>query len=77
MLKAKLFTTQSRLLTALKKEPFEFKTLWENAGNQHCLLFPQCFLFYPEQNSGIFITFNLSFASAFYLDWSKILSFGT
>ena len=29
-----------------------WKTLWEkekNAGNQHFLLFPQCFLMFPEQ----------------------------
>ena len=45
-----LFTTQSEHLTTLKKEPFEnIVVKEENAGNQHFLLFPQCFLFYPEQ----------------------------
>ena len=47
----------------------------ENAGNQHFLLFPQCFLPFPEQVS-IFQS-HLSFLSAnsFYSDQSKILSF--
>ena len=40
-----VFTTQSRLFTTLKKKPFEnFEGNGENAGNQHFLLFPQCFL---------------------------------
>ena len=39
--------TQSWLLTILKKEPFEnIKGKGENAGNQHFLLFPECFLSY-------------------------------
>ena len=34
----------------LKKEPFENNVgKEENAGNQHFLLFPQCFLSYPEE----------------------------
>ena len=34
----------------LKKEPYEnIVGKEENAGNQHSLLFPQCFLCYPEQ----------------------------
>ena len=38
------------LLTTLKEEPFEYTVRKEeNAGNLHFLLFPQCFLFYPEQ----------------------------
>ena len=46
----KLFTTQSQLLTTLKKESFEnIVVKEENAGNQHFLLFPQCSLSYPEQ----------------------------
>ena len=33
------------LLTTLKKKPFEnIARKGENAGNQHFLLFPQCFL---------------------------------
>ena len=45
-----LLTTQSQLLTTLKKEPFEnIVGKEENAGDQHFLLFQQCFLCYPEQ----------------------------
>ena len=45
----KLFTTQSRLLTTLYKKPFEnIVGKGENAGNQHFLLFPQCFLPFPQ-----------------------------
>ena len=48
----KPFTTQSRLLTTLKKKPFENDVgKGENAGNQHFLLFPQCFLPYQRQKS--------------------------
>ena len=40
----KLFTTPSRLLTTLGKEPFEtIVGKGENAGYQHFLLFPLCF----------------------------------
>ena len=43
----KLFTTQSRLLTILRKRAFEnIVGKGENAGDQHFLLFPQCFLPY-------------------------------
>ena len=46
------FTTQSRLLTTLYKEPIENNVgKGENAGNQHFLLFPQCFLPFPKQIS--------------------------
>ena len=41
-------TTQSRLLTTLGRKPLEnIVGKGENAGNQHFLLFPQCFL--PDQ----------------------------
>ena len=41
----KLFTAQSRLLTTFYKETFEnIVEKGENAGNQHFLLFQQCFL---------------------------------
>ena len=44
------FTTQSRLLTTLQKRPIEnILGKGENAGNQHFLLFQQCFLPAPEQ----------------------------
>ena len=40
-----LFATQSRLLTVQEKKDFE-NTMGkgENAGNQHFLLLPECFL---------------------------------
>ena len=39
-----LLTTQSQLLMTLGKNPFEnIVGKGENAGNQHFLLFPQCF----------------------------------
>ena len=46
----------------------------ENAGNQHFLLFQQCF-FCPSQNQFQYLSYLLS-ANAFNLDQSKILSFG-
>ena len=45
-----------------------------NAGNQHFLLFPQCFLPIPKRSS--VFTLHLSFANAVSLDQSKILSYG-
>ena len=47
----------------------------ENAGNQHFILFPQCFLRVPKQVS-IIQYHVLSSANAFNLDQSKILLFG-
>ena len=45
------FTKQSLVLTTLKKKPFEnIVRKEENAGNQHFLLFPQCFLPYQWQS---------------------------
>ena len=50
VVQGKLFTTQSRLLMTLLKEPFEnIVGKGENAGNQHFLLCPQCFLPFPKQ----------------------------
>ena len=64
------FTTQSRLLTTLKTQSYEnTEGKGENAGNQHFLLVPLCFLVILE-------TFNLSSADAFNLVTSKILSLG-
>ena len=40
---------QSRLLMTLGKKPFENIVVGENAGNQHFLLFPLCFLSFPNQ----------------------------
>ena len=49
---AQLFTTQSRFLTTLIKKHFEnIVGKGENAGNQHFLLFPQCFLPFSKQIS--------------------------
>ena len=47
----------------------------ENAGNQHFLLFPQCFLLNQREIVSL-AAFNLSSANAFSLVTSKILSFG-
>ena len=59
-------------LTTPRKKTFEnIVGKEENAGNQHFLLFPQCFLTYQRQKS-----FMLSSAKAFNLLTSKILSFG-
>ena len=47
-----LFPKQSRLLTTLRKKPFKnIVGKGENAGNQHFLLFPACFLPFPNQFS--------------------------
>ena len=69
---AKRFTTQSRLLTTLKKTLSKIIVeKGENAGNQHFLLFPQCFL--PIQKKLILI-FKLSAKfHDFNLDQSKNL----
>ena len=46
------FTKQSRLLTTQRKQSFEnIVEKGENAGNQHFLFFPQCFLLYLKQIS--------------------------
>ena len=47
-----LFTTQSRLLTTPRKKPAKIIVgKEENAGNQHFLLFPQCFLPFQKHTS--------------------------
>ena len=48
----------------------------ENAGNQHFLLFPQCFLPYQGYKSSFSTKSILSSANAFNFNWSNILSFG-
>ena len=46
------FTTLSRVSTTLTKKPFENTVgKGENAGNQHFLLLPQCFLPIPKRIS--------------------------
>ena len=74
-----LITTQSRLLTTLQQKLFEnIVGKGENAGYQHFLLFPQCFLPIPNKNFCFWIAFMLSYAklNALDLDQWKILWFG-
>ena len=61
---------------ALKEKPFEnIVGKEENAGNQHFLLFPQCF--YPmKYNLNVSVTFNLSSAKALNLGKPKIFPSG-
>ena len=45
------FLTLYHKITTLKKKPFENNVgKEENAGNQHFLLFPECFLPFPRQS---------------------------
>ena len=61
----------------LEKETFENNAgKGENAGNQHFLLFPQCFLRFPNRFFNFLYTLILSSANAFNSDQYKILSFG-
>ena len=74
-----LFTTQSRLLTTLRKEAFEnILGKGENAGNQHFLLFPEMFSTIPKTNFNFLSCIILSSASCLNLNWAKFffLSFG-
>ena len=48
----------------------------ENAGNQHFLVFPQCFLSYEKTTLTFSVTFYLSSANAFNLGKPKNLSSG-
>ena len=69
----KKFTTQPRLLTTLIEKAFENTAeKGENAGNQHFLLFPQCFQHFLNQISMFNI---LSSVNAFNLNHSKLFSF--
>ena len=67
------FITQSELLLILTKRPFENNVRkGENAGNQHFLLFPQCFK--PSQTYFKFsVTFVLS--SAMLSNWTSLKIF--
>ena len=59
-------------LTTLRKMPFEnILGKGENAGNQHFLLFPQCFLPYQKTEINILVTSYLSSANALNLVQSK------
>ena len=74
-------TLYHTILTSNDHEKKKKKTLenivgkGENAGNQHFLLFPQCFLPFLKQSS-VSESHLLSSANAFNLDKSKILLFG-
>ena len=57
-------------MTLCKKSFENIVRKGENAANQHFLLFPQCFVFFPKQIS------TLSSTNDFNLDQSKILLFG-
>ena len=49
----------------LKKQALEnIVGKWENAGNQHFLLFPLCFLLYQREEIVIVATINLLAANA-------------
>ena len=48
----------------------------ENAGYQHFLFFPQCFLLYPRQKTSFQATLNLSFENALNLVLAKNLRSG-
>ena len=61
---------------ALYKKPYENIVGRENAGNQHFLLFPQCFLLFPKQSFNCLVTFILLSANALDLDQPKKISFG-
>ena len=75
--KGLLFTTESRLLTTLKKKALENTVgIEENAGNQHFLLFPTVFSSLPQREIVILARFNLSSANALNLVMSKILLLG-
>ena len=70
-------TAQSLPFTTLRKLPYKnIVGKGENAGNQHSLLFPQCFLPFPYQIFYFSFTLILSSANAFNLDQSKILYLG-
>ena len=67
------FTTQFRLLKILYKKTFKnIVGKGENAGNQHFLLFPECF---PKTNFSSWIIFTFSSANALIFVYSKILLF--
>ena len=72
-----LFTTQPLVLMTLRKKPFENIVGKEgNAGNQHFLLFPQCFLTHTKTNCFILASPKLSSANAFNFDMSTNLLCG-
>ena len=64
-------------MTLYKKPPENIVGNKENAGNQHFLLFQQCFQpFSKKKNIRFLVTFILLSSNPFNLDRSQILSFG-
>ena len=60
----------------LRKKPNEnIVGTGENAGNQHFLFFPQCFLPFSKSNFNFLYTFIESSANPFNSNQSKILPF--
>ena len=70
--------THSHTMTpfaCLGKKPFQNTVgKGENAGNQHFLLLPQCFLLYQRQKLSFMLHCSLSSANAFNLDNVNFLS---
>ena len=63
--------------TTWKKKSFEnIVEKGENEGNQHFLLFSQCFSTLPKTNFNFSVTFILSSENVFNLDQSKNMLFG-
>ena len=68
--------TQSPLLTTLKKKPFEnIVGRGEDAGDQHFLLFPQCFQPYQRQKSSKYLYFVVCKCFFLKLNFTKRLNF--
>ena len=64
--------TQFHGLSTLIKNPFENTVgKGKNAGNQHSLLFLQCFSSLSKTNFNISASFTLSSANAFNMDQTK------
>ena len=60
----------------LCKKPLENIVVKGNNAGIIIFSFPQWFFFLPKTNLNFLVTFILSSANAFSLDWSKILLFG-
>ena len=71
------FTTQSRLLTTLRKKPFEnIVGKRENACNQRVLFLPKCFSIFPERTSNFQLHLFCRLQTHSIFGRSKILLFG-
>ena len=68
---------KSRPLTTQAKKPFEnIVRKGENAGNQHFLLFPQCFQPIPKRIPVFKLRLICTSARTINLDQSKVFAFG-